>query len=646
MQHTDELNNEQQKAATHTTGPLMIVAGAGTGKTKTLTHRIKNLIASGIAPASILAITFTNKAATEMKDRVIKLIGKNLGLRDWEVPFMSTFHGLGAFILRNHGDRIGIKKSFSILDAQDQTSLIKQAMKLRDIDPKMWEPKTIKNRISRFKNDLLSPDELQRHAKSEMDTITAEIWHVYDKLLREEQGLDFDDLLVKTFELLDDHADIREHYQNIWSHIHIDEYQDTNTVQYRIAKILASHNTNICVVGDTDQNIYSWRGADFRNMLSFEKDYPDATIIILKNNYRSTKTILDTADEIISKNKERIVKELVATKAQGPDIKLFTAMTGTDEAYFVARECKKIIAEGIRPEHIAVLYRTNFQSRAIEEAFLREEVPYQLLGVKFFDRKEIKDLVSYIRASINRDSKTDIARSISIPKRGIGKTTLVKLLAQDSASLSPAVKKKCDEYFTILDAIASYIPTHTPAEIVVQTLKISGLETMLKNGTEEDIERLENIKELVSFATRYDIMEKSEGFARFLEDVALMSDQDTMDAQKEKKNAVKLMTIHAAKGLEFHTVFITGLEQGLFPSDRGDSTPRDREEERRLMYVAVTRAQHQLYVTHAQIRKIFGSETMQMASEFLSDISEELCEDISIEATKKGHLPTIYLDDF
>lgn len=646
MQQNDSLNPEQHEAATHTTGPIMIVAGAGTGKTKTLTHRIKNLIEQGIKPSSILAITFTNKAASEMKERILGLIGKNLGLQSNETPFMSTFHGLGAYILRSHGDRIGIRKSFSILDSQDQTSLIKQAMAKKDIDPKMWEPKTIKNRISRFKNDLITPEQLQANARSEADQVTAEVWHVYNTLLSEEQGLDFDDLLVKTFELLDGHAEIRAYYQNLWGHIHIDEYQDTNTVQYRIAKMLAATHSNICVVGDTDQNIYSWRGADFRNMLSFEKDYPDAKIVILKNNYRSTKNILDTADEIISKNKERILKELVATKEDGPQIKLFTAMTGTDESYFIAREAKKIIAEGLRPDSIAVLYRTNFQSRSLEEAFLREDVPYQLLGVKFFDRKEIKDLISYIRAAINRTSRTDIARSISIPKRGIGKTTLVKLLAGDYGSLSPAVKKKCDEYFGILDTIAAYSVAHTPAETVTYTLKISGLEAMLQNGGEEDAERLANIKELVSFATRYSDFPPVEGLARFLEDVALMSDQDTMDAQKEKKNAVKLMTIHAAKGLEFHTVFIVGLEQGLFPSDRGNSTPREREEERRLMYVAVTRAKHQLYVTHAHIRQIFGKETMQTPSEFLSDIPEELCEDISIEGVHKDHLPTIYLDDF
>lgn len=644
---SDNLNPEQSQAACHTTGALLVVAGAGTGKTKTLTHRIYNLIQNGIAPASILAITFTNKAAGEMKERIMKLLGKESSFQDYEVPFMSTFHGLGAYILRNHGDKRGIKRGFSIIDAQDQTTLIKQAMKIRDIDPKMWEPKTIKSIISRSKNALLTPDELRNNASHQKDQITADVWRAYDELLRKGQGLDFDDLLVETFRLLDSHADVREYYQNLWSHVHIDEYQDTNTVQYRIAKILAAPNNDICVVGDTDQNIYSWRGADFRNMLNFEKDYPNATVVILKNNYRSTKNILAAADEVISKNTERIIKELIPTKLEGGPIKIFTGMSGTDEAYFIAREAKKLInEEKLKPNSIAVLYRTNFQSRAIEEAFLREDVPYQLLGVKFFDRKEIKDLVSYIRAAINRDSHTDIMRSINTPKRGIGKTTVAKLLAGDFSELNAGAQKKCNDYFEILDSVEVVAQSHTPAELVTHVLKVSGMEQELQKGTEEDTERLANIKELVSFATRYDAVTDGDALSLFLEDIALMSDQDTMDKEEKKKDAVKLMTIHAAKGLEFHTVFITGLEQGLFPSERGSSTKKEKEEERRLMYVAITRAKQQLYLTHAYIRRIFGEETMQSASEFISDIPTELCEDVSVGKNKDtgSDMPTVYLD--
>jgi DNA helicase-2/ATP-dependent DNA helicase PcrA len=638
------LNPEQYQAATHTDGALMIVAGAGTGKTQTLTHRIHYLIQQGIAPASILAITFTNKAAKEMKERVLKLLAKEGSWHDYEVPFMSTFHGLGAYILRQHGNKLGIQKSFSIIDAQDQTALIKQAMKERDIDPKMWEPKNIKSRISRAKNNLITADEMATSATSAADQITAEVWRVYDRLLTQGQGLDFDDLLIKSFELLDAYDDVREYYQTLWSHIHIDEYQDTNTVQYRMAKILAAPHDNICVVGDTDQNIYSWRGADFRNMLNFEKDFTDATVIILKNNYRSTKVILDAADEIIAKNTERIQKELVATKEDGPLIKTFTGMSGVDEAYFIAREAKSIIREGINPSEIAILYRTNFQSRILEEAFLREDVPYQLLGVKFFDRKEVKDIIAYVRAALNRKSHVDIMRSINTPKRGIGKATVTKILSGDSDSLGGAAQKKCAEYFAILDDIEKYSLEHTPAETVTHALRISGMETSLQNGTEEDQERLANIKELVSFATRYNDMAPEEGLLVFLEDISLMSDQDTMDSSGQKKDAVKLMTIHAAKGLEFHTVFIAGLEQGLFPSERGDSNKQSREEERRLMYVAVTRAKHQLYLTRAHIRQIFGQETIQSASEFLGDIPQELFEDISIEQTSQDDVPTMYLD--
>lgn len=640
------LNDEQQSAVLHHEGPLMIVAGAGTGKTKTLTHRIAHLIHHHhVAPASILAITFTNKAANEMRERIIELLhisAEETRMQN-EVPFMGTFHSLGVFILRHHGERVGIKKNFAILDTQDQTSIIKQAFEKASISTELWDPKTIRGRISYAKNNLLTPDTLAHQARSEKDAVTAQVWRYYENIMRESNALDFDDLLVETWKLLDGYADIRAYYQNKWQYIHVDEYQDTNTVQYNITKLLVGDRYNICVVGDTDQNIYSWRGADFTNMLRFEKDYPDATIIILKKNYRSTKNILDVADEIISKNKNRIIKELVSTKHDGSPIKIFTGMTGADEAYFIAREAKRLIEEGIEPKDIAVLYRTNFQSRALEEAFVRENVPYFVLGVKFFDRKEVKDILAYIRAAHNRSSFPDIARTLNYPKRGLGKTSITHILAGDIHLLKGGAQSQYQEYNKILEQIYEYSLHHGPDEIITFALRTSGIEQELLSGNEEDRERLMNIQELVSFATRYRELAHNERLDAFLSDIALMSDQDT-DAQG--KNGVKLMTIHASKGLEFHTVFIAGLEQGIFPGTRNDSTS-DTEEERRLMYVAVTRAQHTLYVTHAYTRRIFGDEVMYPPSEFLLDIPDESKEHIDhygTRASSANDLPTVYLD--
>jgi len=635
----DGLNEPQKKAASHTTGPLLIVAGAGTGKTRTLTHRIANLITTGVAPENILAITFTNKAAQEMKERVHELV-THLGQPGESLPFVSTFHALGVHMLRRHGKHLGIKQQFTILDPSDQTKMIKEAMKDLSFDTKMWDPRRIKNRLSYAKGDGMQPLEYTDRAESEQARVTGEVWNRYEELKKQSQTLDFDDLLTEPLRLLREHPEILDWYRKHFTHIHVDEYQDTNTVQYKLVRMLADDHKNICVVGDTDQTIYSWRGADFRNMLTFEKDYPDATMLILDTNYRSTKTILRAADDIIVKNSERIAKTLETDNETGCSLIEHTAMNGSDEARFVAEECGRLIAKGGSPQNIAILYRTNFQSRALEEAFLRAEVPYHIIGTKFFDRKEIKDALSYLRAAYNTDSRPDIARIINMPKRGIGKATIAKIFAGDAELLKGKTKEKYVTFLNLMKDIRTYGETHTAAEVIHFIIEKSGMEEAYKAGDSEDQERLENLRELVSYATRYDA-HGADSIATFIEETSLLADQDTLNDSPD--GAVRLMTIHASKGLEFPIVFIVGLEQGLFPSERDDSDKQQREEERRLMYVAITRAKEKLYLTHAHIRRIYGEESIQTTSEFISDISPELIRQDE-EDSSRDDVPTVYLD--
>lgn len=635
--YLDELNEQQKQAVLHDRGPLLVVAGAGTGKTKTITYRIYHLIQTGVDPRNILAITFTNKAASEMKERVMALHSKND-----VAPFISTFHALGVFLLRNHAERLKLSKYFSIADTTDQRALIKEAMKALDIDPKRWEPKKIRSIISRKKGDLFTADELARDAKSATDEIVAMVWQKYEELLRENSALDFDDLLLKSYQLLRDHEDIRKHYQKLWQHIHIDEYQDTNTVQYKMSRLLADAHNNICVVGDGDQNIYSWRGADMRNILNFERDYKNARVVMLEKNYRSTKNILAAADEVISKNTARVPKTLVTDNPGGDMIKRYKAFSGTDEAYFIAKEAARLLARGTQAREIAVLFRTNFQSRVLEEAFLNAGIPYQVLGVKFFDRKEVKDLLSYLRAALNNQSLADVKRTINNPKRGIGPATVAKIFAGQKDTLPTKTKLKYEDYLNTLGKIEEMIHTKKPSETIKFAIEVSGFGRELAQGTEEDAERLANMKELVTYATRYDLMEPEEGVQKLLEDAALMGEQDSLNTEGNKKNAVRLMTIHASKGLEFDYVFVTGLEQGLFPSEREHEKKEDAEEERRLMYVAITRAKKGLFLSYAQIRNIYGEQQVQMPSEFLDDIPEHLVQEMSGDGGEP--VKTIYLD--
>lgn len=629
------LNEAQKEAVLQKDGPVLIIAGAGAGKTKTITHRILHLVKSGVAPENILAITFTNKAAKEMKERVMKLLSEERSrLGSWDErgePFMSTFHSLGVHILKENGREIGLGRHFAILDDNDSLSLVKQAIKKVGLDPKQFEPRRMRNVISKQKGNLLTAERYARNASNEyFPRILSSVWIEYEKLLKEERALDFDDLILKTVLLLEENEKIRSHYQNRFKYIHIDEYQDTNVAQYRLSVLLAERHGNVCVVGDMDQSIYSWRGADFRNILNFEKDFPGVKIVTLEENYRSTENILRAANDIIIKNKFRKEKNLFTRKSGGEKVGFFQGYDENEEARFVAQKTRQLIDGGVKEKDIAVLYRANFQSRVLEEAFLSDNLPYQVLGVKFFERKEVKDILSYVKAALDEESFRDIKRIINVPPRGIGKVGLAKIASGKEKELPASAEKKYSEFKKVLSEIRSAAETKKASEVVKTVLKKTGIEDMLKNGSEEEQERLENLRELVTLATKYDIYPGAEGLEKMLTDAALSSDQDSLFTAKEKEhNAVRLMTVHASKGLEFQYVFVTGLEDGLFPHNGfgGENKEERGEEERRLFYVALTRAQKKIFLSYANLRTIFGSKQVNVPSEFLSDISEEILEE-------------------
>jgi len=636
MSYLDELNPEQKKAVLHKKGPLLILAGAGAGKTRAITYRILHLIKNGIAPENILAVTFTNKAAKEMRKRILELLHKDKGLNlpiSFEgQPFIRTFHSLSVFILRENFRELNIPKHFSIIDKSDSAKIVKNILKEIDLDPKQFEPKKILSIISRQKGNFKTVSDYSGQASNEyFAQIVDRVWQKYEQTLQQEKALDFDDLLLKTALLLDKNKEILAKYQDKWHYIHIDEYQDTNKVQYQIAKLLSQQRQNICVVGDGDQNIYSWRGANIKNILNFEKDFKNSKTILLEQNYRSTQNILGAANEIIAKNNLRQDKNLFTKNEEGERIGVYYAFSENDEASFVAQKCNDLIKhENISPQEIAVLYRTNFQSRVLEEAFLNANVPYQVLGTKFFDRKEIKDIIAFLKASLNPDDLTSIKRIINVPPRGIGKVTIAKIFSHKEDELSPLMLEKITKFREILSKIKEVNKKEKPSDLIKFIIKETGLNDKLKNGTEEDLERLANMKEFVSLAIKYDKLPIGEGVEKLLEESALTSDQDQLE---EKTKAVRLMTVHASKGLEFDYVFITGLEDSLFPSKMNSGKNEDRgEEERRLFYVALTRARKKLFLSYASSRTIFGSRKTNTVSEFITDINEDLLEDENFQS--------------
>ena len=612
MNYLHDLNPEQQAAALHTEGPLLIVAGAGAGKTKTITHRIAHLIEKGVKARSILAVTFTNKAAGEMRERVHSLLPEGVG-----TPLVATFHSLGVRLLREFHTEAGLIRGFTIWDRDDSTRTIKRILERLDIGE--WTPRAILSAISRQKGDGVSPAEYEQKANSFRQKAVAQVWREYERTLNEEGALDFDDLLARTLTLLQKDARVLSLLQNRWQYITIDEYQDTNAAQYEIARLLAGSARNLCVVGDIDQNIYSWRGADIAHLMAFEKNFPGTKVVTLEQNYRSTRTILAAANAVIAKNVKRLEKNLFTDNPTGDPVVLYGGRNEIDEAWFIAQTAARLIEEGADAGEIAVLYRENFQSRALEEAMLAFGVPYRVLGTRFFERKEVKDTLSYLRAAMNPKGSADTARIISTPPRGIGKTTLDKLLAGEEDKLPAGARGKIEKFREILTKINHAITTLPASEAVRYAAEASGLEAMHKEDTEEGEERLNNIRELVNLAVRYDDASPPEGIERLLEEAALQSDQDELS---EKRAAVSLMTVHASKGLEFDAVFVTGLEQGLFPSIRDDT--RDSEEERRLFYVAVTRARKWLFLTYAGQRMKYGSREFTLPSEFLDDVDARL----------------------
>jgi len=647
MQLLESLNPKQQEAVLHTEGPILIVAGAGAGKTKTLTHRIAHLIQKGVSPRAILAVTFTNKAAKEMRERLTSLLSEN-GTKT--IPLAITFHGLGVLIIKEHAERLGLSKYFTIADEKDAVDMMKQAITQSGLDPKQHEPRKYKSIISKQKGDGHTPELFLSETKTIQAPTIARVWKAYDALLAKNHMLDFDDLLAKALRLVELHPDIRKKYQERFQYIHIDEYQDTNELQYKLSHLLVGEKRNICVVGDSDQNIYSWRGANIKNILHFEKDYPGAKVILLEQNYRSSANIIEAANAVIVKNSMRVVKDLFTDSDAGAPITLCEAYDEVAEAEYIASQINTLLENGITPDEIAILYRANFQSRVIEDALLRAHVPYQVLGTKFFERKEVKDVLAYLRASLNPASFPDIRRIINVPARGIGKVTIEKILDEKISELTSAMQKKVQDFYTLLERINEVAMTKEPSEVVTFIIKASGLDDTLKSGTEEDLERLENIRELVTVATSYDNRDEdsmrdgaSEGLLALMADASLASDQDTL---MESSQGVRMMTVHASKGLEFEYVFITGLEQDLFPHKRDHGqTKEQKEEERRLCYVALTRAKKKLFLSYATMRTIYGMRQINAPSEFTYDIPEHILERESTGSRYgSGGGKVIYLD--
>lgn len=639
------LNPQQRQAVEATEGPLLIMAGAGSGKTRVLTHRIAYLIATRKAPPwAILAITFTNKAAREMQDRVSRLVGGPEGRDIW----VSTFHSMCVRILRRDIERIGFTSNFSILDSTDQLSVIRNCMKEQNIDTKKFEPKAVQAAISAAKNELITPQQYEQKIGDYFEGIVAKIYTQYQKQLRQNNSLDFDDLIMKTIELFKAAPDVLDFYQKKFQYIHVDEYQDTNRAQYMLCRMLADKHHRICVVGDSDQSIYRWRGADISNILNFEKDYPEAKTILLEQNYRSTSTILNAANEVIGNNTGRKPKKLWTDKGDGDKIKVYRADSEHDEGYFVTTEIHNSVKSGRNYRDHAILYRTNAQSRVIEEILIKSDIPYQIVGgIKFYDRKEIKDLLAYLRVLSNPDDDISLTRIINVPKRGIGDTTVAKLAdaaAQRGTSIYRVLEVVDDlgfagrtrnalvEFFDMIHGLHQMVPYLSVTELTEKLLEVTQYRLELQNeNTLEARSRLENIDEFLSVTMEFENNNEDKSLVSFLTDLALIADIDSMndnnDAEKPNDDAVVLMTMHSAKGLEFPVVFIIGMEEGVFPHSRAFLDDEELEEERRLAYVGITRAEEKLYLSCAQMRTLFGRTTANPPSRFLDEIPEELKED-------------------
>lgn len=649
------LNKEQQQAVQHTEGPLLILAGAGSGKTKVLTVRIAHLLAQGVNPYEILAITFTNKAAKEMKSRVEGLVG-DVANRIW----LSTFHSFCAKFLRFEIDSfLGYNSNFTIYDTSDSQAVIKAALKALNLDDKYYPVGAMIAAISDAKNKLLFASDFRKQARDFYQQKVADVYEYYERELRKNNALDFDDLLLVAIKLLQSNAAVLDKYSHRFRYVMIDEYQDTNHAQYLLAKLLASHWKNIAVVGDADQSIYAWRGADIQNILDFEKDYPNCTSIKLEQNYRSTKIILDAANAVIDNNEGRPEKNLWTDKIEGAKIQHFTAQSEHEEAAFIGDTiAKKHDIHDVPYGDMAILYRTNAQSRVLEEALIKRALPYTMVGgTKFYDRKEIKDVLAYLRVLYNPFDDLSLLRIINVPKRSIGATTVAKL--QDYArekgtslfmtltqlhlidSIKGKTKEKLEEFGILIFTLVSEMEDKTVLDILESILDRTGYLAQLEESTDpQDQARAENIGELLSVAKDFQDTNPSGTVEDFLEQVALVNDVDSFEQEEAK---VTLMTLHAAKGLEFPIVFLCGLEEGLFPHSRTLMNPEEIEEERRLAYVGITRAEKELYISNATTRTVFGRTSSYLPSRFIDEIPEELVDGLrakrKVPDDIKRHVP-------
>ena len=629
----DELNDRQKEAVLYNDGPLLIIAGAGAGKTKTLTTKIAFLIEEkDVSPYSILAITFTNKAAKEMKDRIHMQIGdlaKKLQV--------STFHSFGLKLLRENYEALGYDKNFVIMDSDDSLTVVKKIIKDMGYDPKIYNPRAIRNKISSCKNEMMSPEAYERLAVSDYEKVVKEVYEKYNVKLQKNNSVDFDDLLLLPIELFKKHPDVLKRYQDLYKYILIDEYQDTNEAQYILTKLLSEKNRLITCVGDDSQSIYSFRGANYKNILNFEKDYKDAKTILLEENYRSTSNILDAANQVIKNNKMRKDKNLWTSRGIGEKIKYYRAYNERDEAQYVIRKIKELTNRNVEYKDIAVLYRTNAQSRVLEEEMLKENMPYRVVGsFYFYSRKEIKDLIAYLRLIHNYKDNVSLLRVINTPKRGIGLKTIENLTRKaDEAGISiyeAITSGKELQFKELIERLKKVSEDLTLTELIDKVLDATGIKQELESeGTLESEVRLENLEEFKSITKSFEEREGLISLEEFLLEISLISD---VEEYKDDPNRISLMTVHSVKGLEFNHVFVVGMEEGIFPHVNSLMENSEIEEERRLCYVAITRAKDDLHLINARRRTLYGNEQINPVSRFIGEINSDL-----LETNAKDEIP-------
>lgn len=641
MNLIDSLNDRQKEAVVNTDGPMLILAGAGSGKTKVLTTKVAYLIEEkNIDPNNILAITFTNKAAKEMKERIFKLEGNSAFYIQ-----ISTFHSFGLKILKENCELLGYEKNFTILDSDDSLSIIKKIMKELNIDANKYNPKAIKNVISNNKNEIIDPEKYSLYVNTDFDEIALEVYRKYEKNLKINNAVDFDDLLILPLKLFNNNPGVLQKYQEKYKYVFIDEYQDTNEPQYILSKMISAKYKNITVVGDADQAIFTWRGANYKNILNFEKDYKDAKVVLLEENYRSTKTILNAANNVIKNNKVRKEKNLWTQNEEGSKITYYKAFDEKDESNYVVNEIKKLIEKGVNPKDICVLYRANAQSRTVEEAFLTSNISYNIVGsYAFYNRKEIKDLIAYLKLIYNNKDDVSLLRVINYPKRGIGNKA-IENLAIKSNVLDKSLYEVIDsgkelEFKNMIEEIKKEESHLTLTELIDMVLDKSGMKKSLEDekSIEADI-RLENLEEFKSIAKAMEINEGIVSLEELLDKLALVS--DVSEQKNDNEDKVTLMTMHAVKGLEYDYVFVVGVEEGLFPHSNSLESNDELEEERRLCYVAITRAKKKLYLINARSRILYGKVSSNVPSRFINEISDEYIETIGKKEDSNVFKPKI-----